>query len=506
MTPVAQRSGLGISARGVGKSYGGVSVLRDVDLDVRPGEILGLVGENGAGKSTLLRVLAGSIRPDTGEVLLNGEPAGIRTPKDAISRGVSLISQELALVPARTVLENVFLGSWDGWAGGHGRARDLQTFQRLQEETGFRLAPDAIVASLPIGRQQQVEILKALARGAQVLALDEPTAVLAGHEKEGLLDLIRKLAEGGTTVVFVSHFLDEVLSIADRVAVLRDGDLVATDDASSHQPASLVAMMVGRQVDVMYPTLPPVPEDAPVALSVEGLSRGMVRDVSLQVRAGEILGVAGLVGSGRSELLRMIFGADTPAAGRVLVHGAPLKAPSPARAMAAGLALVPESRKEQGLALTRSVRDNVAAPTLSRRRLGPFAKRKAERRAVADVARRVDLRAKGLGVPIWTLSGGNQQKALFAKWLLTEPSVLLVDEPTRGVDVVAKQQIHGLIVDLAASGVAVVVVSSEVEEVLGLAHRVVVMRRGRAVAEFAQNAAAGDVVAAAFGDEARNHD
>jgi ribose transport system ATP-binding protein len=506
MTSVAQRNGLGISARGVGKSYGGVSVLRDVNLDVRPGEILGLVGENGAGKSTLLRILAGSIRPDTGEVLLDGEPAGIRTPKDAISRGVSLISQELALVPARTVLENVFLGSWDGWAGGRGRARDLQTFQRLQEETGFRLDPDAIVASLPIGRQQQVEILKALARGAQVLALDEPTAVLAGHEKEGLLDLIRKLAEGGTTVVFVSHFLDEVLSIADRVTVLRDGDLVATDDASNHHPGSLVAMMVGRQVDVMYPALPPVPEDAPVALSVEGLSRGMVQDVSLQVRAGEILGVAGLVGSGRSELLRMIFGADTPVAGRVVVKGAPLKAPSPARAMAAGLALVPESRKEQGLALTRSVRDNVAVTTLSRRRVGPFARRKAERRAVADVAHRVDLRAKGLGVPIWTLSGGNQQKALFAKWLLTEPSVLLVDEPTRGVDVVAKQQIHGLIIELAASGVAVVVVSSEVEEVLGLSHRVVVMRHGRAVAEFAQNAAAGDVVAAAFGDETRNHD
>ncbi len=501
MTALTKVEGLEISARGVGKRYGGVSVLRDINLDIRAGEIHGLVGENGAGKSTLLRILGGSSRADTGEVFLDGQAAGIRSPKEAIDRGVSLISQELALVPARSVLENVFLGRWSQRLGGNRSTGDLREFQRLQDSTGFKLNPSATVSSLPIGMQQQVEILKALARGAKVLALDEPTAVLAGHEKEGLLALIRKLAADGTTIVFVSHFLDEVLGLADRITVLRDGDLILTDEAANHTPASLVEHMVGREVSVMYPTQVPASIDAPIILEAEGLSRGFVQDVSLSLRAGEILGVAGLVGSGRSEMLRMIFGADTPTSGRVLVKGEPITAGSPRQSMAAGIALVPESRKEQGLALTRSVRDNVAVTTLSARRAGPFVNGRAERKAVAEMARLVDLRAPSLDAPVWTLSGGNQQKALFAKWLLTEPLILLIDEPTRGVDVVAKKQIHQLVVKLAASGVGVVVVSSEIDEVLQLAHRVVVMRHGRLVAEFEHGSAAGEVIAAAFGDE-----
>lgn len=500
-TDVGSAAGLEISVLGVGKSYGGISVLRDVNIEIRPGEIHGLVGENGAGKSTLLRILGGSIRADSGEVLLDGKPARIRNPKEAIGRGVSLISQELALVPARSVIENVFLGRWSESLGVPMQRRDMEEFERLQEVTGFRLDPSAAVSSLAIGQQQQVEILKALTQGARLLAMDEPTAVLSGHEKEGLLELIRRLADAGTTIVFVSHFLDEVLGLADRVTVLRDGSLVLTEDAADLDPRSLVTNMVGRQVHVMYPEPAAVPADAPPMLVVAGLSRGDVHDVSLTVRSGEILGIAGLIGSGQSEILRMIFGADHPTSGSVTIDGHRLTTVTPTRTMAAGVALVPQSRKQQGLALMRSVRDNVAVTTLRKRRRGPFVRRRAERQAVAEITRAVDLRAPSLDSPMWTLSGGNQQKALFGKWLLTRPKVLLVDEPTRGVDVVAKQQIHQLIVKLAASGVAVIVVSSEVEEVLGLSHRVVVVRNGRVVAEFGRGATPGELVAAAFGNE-----
>jgi ABC-type sugar transport system ATPase subunit len=490
-----------ITVCGVGKSYGGVSVLRDVNLDIRPGEVHGLVGENGAGKSTLLRILGGSIHADEGTLLFDGEPVPIRSPREAIRHGVSLISQELALVPAGTVLDNVFLGRWSGRLGVRRRRADLERFERLQEATGFRLHPDAVVSTLPIGQQQQVEILKALARGARVLAMDEPTAVLSEHEKEYLLGLIPRLAAAGTTVVLVSHFLAEVLGVADRVTVLRDGALVLTDDAANQSPATLVRHMVGRDVDVLYPEPAPVPADAPVVLRAEDLRRGPVAGVSLHVRAGEILGLAGLVGSGRSETLRLIFGADRATGGRVSVDGREIGRPSPARLMAAGVALVPESRKEQGLVMARSVRENIALATLRRRRLGPFVHRRAERAEVGTAAREVDVRAAGLQVPVLTLSGGNQQKTLFARWLLNDPRVLLVDEPTRGVDVAAKVQIHRMIVDLAARGLAVVVVSSEIEELLGLAHRVVVLRHGRLVAEFDRGAPREEVLAAAFRDE-----
>jgi ABC-type sugar transport system ATPase subunit len=490
-----------IEVRGVGKSYGGISVLRDIDLDIRPGEIHGLIGENGAGKSTLLRILGGSIHADFGEVRFDGEAVPMRSPRQAIQHGVSLISQELALVPAASALDNVFLGRWSHQLGWRTKRADRARFQQLLDDTGFELDPDQTVGTLPIGLQQQVEILKALARGARVLAMDEPTAVLSEHEKQHLLELIKTLAAGGTTVILVSHFLEEVLGVADRISVLRDGNLVLTDDAAKHSPRSLVRHMVGREIDVLYPEPAPVPVDAPVLLRAEKIGRGPVRDVSLEVRAGEILGLAGLVGSGRSETLRLLFGADSLSAGEVSVNGTALNRATPRRAMSAGIALVPESRKEQGLVLARSVRENIATSTLSSRRHGPLLDRRAEASVVAKIAKEVDIRAASLEVPIWTLSGGNQQKALFAKWLLAEPKVLLVDEPTRGVDIAAKTQIHRMIVDLAAQGMAVVVVSSEIEELLGLAHRVAVLRRGVLVAEFDRGAPREAVIAAAFGDE-----
>jgi ribose transport system ATP-binding protein len=489
-----------ISLRGVGKSYSGVSVLRNVDLDIAPGEVHSLVGENGAGKSTLLKILGGATRADHGVLSLDGERTTISNPRDAIRHGISLISQEGALVPALTVLENVFLGRWSHRAGFRRAAEDRRRLERLLEFTGFTVDPDRRVDTLPIGTQQQVEILRSLARGARVLAMDEPTAVLTEHEKENLLKLIGRLAAEGTTVILVSHFLDEVLEVAGRVTVLRDGELVITEDASLHTPATLVRHMVGRQIDVLYPEPDPISADAPVRLSARGLRRGPVRGVDVTVRAGEILGIAGLVGSGRSETLRLLFGADRATEGVVELNGTALTRLTPRKAMAAGLALVPESRKEQGLVMARSVRENVALASLGSRRYGPFVRPAAERSAVDRVSRAVDIRAAKPDAAIQTLSGGNQQKALFAKWLLCRPQVLLIDEPTRGVDVAAKTQIHKLIIALAREGMAVVVVSSEIEELLELSHRALVLRHGRVVGEFPRGAPREAVIAAAFGD------
>lgn len=491
-----------ISVRGIGKSYSGVSVLRDIDLEIAPGEVHSLVGENGAGKSTLLKILAGAITADAGTMEFDGQRVSISTPRDALAHGISLISQEGALVPALSVLENVFLARWSHRAGLRLTAQDRRRFDQLLEQTGFSLDPNARVDGLPIGRQQQVEIVRALARDSRVIALDEPTAVLTEHEKAGLLDLIRRLAAGGTTVLLVSHFLDEVLAVADRVTVLRDGGLVATDEVAHHTPRSLVRQMVGREVDVLYPDPPELPADAPVRLRATGLGRGFVQDIDLEVHAGEILGLAGLVGSGRTEILRLLFGADRASSGQVEVDGVVLRQLSPRRAMAAGMALVPESRKEQGLVLTSSVRDNIALASLSQRITGGFfVRRAAERTAVNEVSKTVDVRAANRDAAIQTLSGGNQQKALFAKWLLRNPRVLLIDEPTRGVDVAAKSQIHRLIVKLAADGMAVICVSSEIEELLALSHRVVVMRHGRAVGSFPRGTDREVVIATAFGDE-----
>jgi ABC-type sugar transport system ATPase subunit len=489
-----------IAVRGAGKSYSGVTVLHDIDLDIAPGEVHGLVGENGAGKSTLLKILGGAIRADAGTISFDGEQISIGSPRDAIAQGVSLISQEGALVPALSVLDNVFLARWSQ-RGGLIRARtDRKRLAALIEQTGFTVDPGERVDRLSIGVRQQVEILRSLARGARVLALDEPTAVLTEHEKANLLGLIRRLAAGGTTVILVSHFLDEVLSVADRVTVLRDGALVRTGAAAEQTPRQLVRDMVGREIDVLYPDPRPVPDEAPIILRARGLSRGLVQAVDLDVRAGEILGIAGLVGSGRTETLRLLFGADR-GAGVVEVDGVALARHSPRRSMAAGIALVPESRKEQGLVMQRSVAENVVLSSLPQRRVGPFVRKKAERDAVGTVSKSVDIRAADPDAAIETLSGGNQQKALFAKWLLNKPRVLLIDEPTRGVDVAAKTQIHHLITELAADGMAVVCVSSEIEELLALSHRVLVLRHGRPVGEYPRGTSREVVVAAAFGDQ-----
>ncbi|GAA5190396.1 sugar ABC transporter ATP-binding protein [Arthrobacter gyeryongensis] len=487
-----------ITLAGIGKRYGASTVLRDITLSVAPGEIHGIMGENGAGKSTLLKILGGAIAADFGVVKLDDREVKITEPRDAIAQGISLISQELALIPGLSVLENVFLGRWANAGSLLRSRRDADHLERLLAETGFELDPRAMAGDLPIGQQQQVEILKALARGAKVLCMDEPTAVLNEAEKAKLLKVIRSLARLGTTVILVSHYLEEVLGLVDRVTILRDGQHITTEDASRHTPESLVGLMVGREVDFLIPEVRPVPPEAKTVVQVAGLSSSKVQDVSFTVRQGEILGIAGLVGSGRSETLLAMFGADRTTSGYVQINGRRLRANSIREAIKAGMALVPESRKEQGLVMSRPVDENIALSTLSGRSLGGFVRVAREKAAVSGISHSVDLRGARRGSLIADLSGGNQQKALFAKWLLNPPAVLLVDEPTRGVDIAAKARIHGMIADLAARGTAVVVVSSELEEVIGLSHRIHVMRQGRIVAEFDRNASRDEVMTSAF--------
>jgi ribose transport system ATP-binding protein len=406
-------------------------------------------------------------------------------------------------VPARTVLENVFLGSWANKAGFVRPEQDRQRFKDLTDDVGFHLQPDAIVGQLSMAQQQQIEVLRALARKSRLVIMDEPTAVLTDAETNALLDLIRRLAKGGVTVVLVSHSLNEVLNTCDTVTVLRDGNHVLTEPTERHTSQSLVNAMVGQEVEVLFPPIPPVPDDAPVVLAARDLRRyPSVRGVSLEVKAGEILGLAGLVGSGRSEVARLIFGADRPDRGQVWIDGNELRPGSPSAAMKAGVAMVPESRKEQGLILSASTQDNVTLASLDNTSVGGLRRPRQERRMAKEYTQRLDVRGADPEGPVWTLSGGNQQKVLFAKWLSRAPLLLIIDEPTRGVDVGAKVQIHRLIAKLAGAGIAILLISSEIEEVLGLCHRIVVLRQGRISGTFdAKEASRELVLAAAFQEE-----
>lgn len=482
----------------VGKSYGSTSVLRDVTLTIMPGEIHGLLGENGAGKSTLLKILAGAVIADTGTVSFDGERVRLGSPRDAIDLGISLIAQELALVPQRSVLENIFLGRWANRAGFARTRADRAHAGQLIAELGFALDLDAPVASLSLGQAQQVEIVKALARGSNVLCLDEPTAALGEADTENLLRVLRQLAAGGTTIIIVSHFLEEILGLADRITVLRDGNQIVTDDAAGYTSDSLVSLMVGRQMEALERTPQPVAVDADVVIRVSGLSNHRISDISFEVRRGEILGLAGLMGSGRSETLNAVFGADRVTAGDVQINGRRVRRNSVRASIRNRAALVPESRKDQGLVLGRSASDNIALPSLDLRQRAGFIRPSRERAVVDQAILDVDIRGRVQQVSVGALSGGNQQKVLFAKWLVDPPAVFLIDEPTRGVDVAAKANIHSLILELAAAGTAVIVASSELEEVLSLSHRVAVMKKGRIVAEFDRSASADEVMTAAF--------
>jgi ABC-type sugar transport system ATPase subunit len=484
-----------VALRGVGKRFGGVVALREIDLEIERGRIHGLVGENGAGKSTLGKIVAGVYRPDEGELWVDGRRVVYHSPRDALRDGITIIAQEPTLVPHRSVLENVFLGIESSAAGVVNVRAMRRRFAELSEQAQIELPPGALARTLRVADQQKVEVLRALARRARLIVMDEPTSALTTDEAERLFDLVRRLRAQGATIIYVSHFLEEVLRLVDTVTVLRDGRIVRTSPAAEETPERLVQAMLGRSLELAFPEKIYPSEDAPVVLSVRGLSRPPeVIDVGFDIRAGEILGLAGLIGSGRSEVARAIFGADRPASGEIRVEGRLVHIRSPRDAVRAGIVMLPEDRKSQGLLMLRSIVDNVTLPRLDAvSRLGVVAARR-ERRAAVSLMERVDVRAKGPSAKVVTLSGGNQQKVLFAKWLFTQPRVFLADEPTRGVDVGAKRAIYELIRNLAAEGKAVLLISSEHEEVLGLAHRVLVMRGGRIVAELDSETMSEDAV------------
>lgn len=492
---------LGVEVRGISKRYGGAQALDGVSVAVRAGEIHALVGENGAGKSTLGKIIAGAVRQDEGDILIDGRPVAFHSPRDAIREGIALIHQEIALVPALSVLDNVFLGVELGRAGVIDRAEQARKFEALAGRIGFEHPASVRVETLRVADQQKVEILRALVRDARLIVMDEPTAALTRHEADRLLEITRDLRDDGVTVIYVSHFLEDVLALCDMVTVLKDGRHVKTVPAAGETVDNLVTAMLGRKMELVFPEKLLPPAEAPVVLSVRGLSRPPIfEDVSFDIRAGEIVGLAGLVGSGRSEIARGIFGAD-PTTGKVEVAGRPVRRHSPGASIARGLAMLPESRKDQGLVMMRPVRENVSIAHLHEVSWHGIIQTKRERIRVAEVLDSVDARMASHAMPVSALSGGNQQKAAIAKWLVETPAVLLADEPTRGIDVGAKRAIYELIHRLAAQGLGVLLISSELEEVLGLAHRVLVVRNGHIVAEYAGDDAYEEaVMRAAFGE------
>jgi rhamnose transport system ATP-binding protein len=478
-----------LALTGVSKSFGAVAALRDVRLELYPGEAHALVGENGAGKSTLVKVLAGAHAPDAGTLTLAGRPLQLSGPADARAAGIAVIYQEPTLFPDLSVAENIFMGRQP--LGGlrridraSVRRRCVELFDRL----GVHLDPDRPARGLSIADQQLVEIAKALSFEARALIMDEPTAALSGVEVERLFAVARSLRDGGAAVLFISHRFNEVFALCQRITVMRDGHWVSTDRTEDVTVDQIVRRMVGREVSSLFPKLDTEPGE--VLLEVRGLTRhGVFSDVSFDVRGGEIVALAGLVGAGRSEVIQAVFGVDRYDSGEVRVSGRRLPPGRPAAAMAAGLALVPEDRRQQGLVMELSVERNA---TLTRRwplaRLG-LLHAGSERRAAREWTQRLQVKAAKLSAAVSTLSGGNQQKVVLAKWLSTRPRVLIVDEPTRGIDVGTKAEVHRLLSQLAADGIAVVMVSSELPEVLGMADRVLVMHEGRLVSEIPRDRA-----------------
>ena len=490
--------------KGITKQFGSTRAIDSADLTIRRGEVHALIGENGAGKSTLGKILAGVHEPDEGSLTIAGETVRFRSPRQALDRRVTMVAQELALVPTLTALENVYLGI-ESSKGPVVDDRDhRRRYQRLVEESGIAVDPSSRVGSLSVADQQKVEILRALARNAELIVMDEPTARLTAGEVSNLLQIIRDLSAAGTTVVFVSHFLEQVLEIADRITIMRDGRIVRTSEASTESTGSLVEAMIGRTLEANFPPKQPPAPTVETVLKVTGLGRaGSFEDIDLEVKAGEVVALAGLVGSGRTEVVRSVFGVDPVDSGSIEMLGSILESGTPRKAIDRGMGMIPESRSDQGLMLRRPVRENVSLPRLGLfSRLGMVLKR-GEQESVGVATTEVDLRAASLEIPVESLSGGNQQKTMFARWLIERPKLLIADEPTRGVDVGAKRAIYELLAGLAADGMAVLLVSSEIEDVLGLAHRVLVMRGGRIVCEIdGIEATEAEVLEAAFGTSA----
>lgn len=495
---------------GITKSFPGVMALQGVDFEVLPGEVHVLLGENGAGKSTLVKILTGAYQMDSGSILWKGQPAQIGSPAAAQRLGISVIYQEFNLVPQLSIAENIYIGREPVKLGiGPLRVIDWPRLysdaQALLRGLDLDLDPRQPVEGLGVAQQQMVEIAKALSLSADVIVMDEPTSALTGREIGELFKVIIRLRAQGKSIIYITHRLDEVKQLGDRATVLRDGLSVATVSVAGTSVEKLIQMMVGRTIDQQFPKV--VAQRGPEILRVERLSRaGVLRDISFNAYAGEVLGISGLVGAGRTELMRAIFGADPIDSGQVYIEGRPARFSSPSEAIRAGLGLLPESRKEHGLVLSLSVQHNITMAHMSQLSRGLLLDRKREVTVAGRLAQQLRIRTPNMEQEVQFLSGGNQQKTVLAKWLVGRSKLLIFDEPTRGIDVGAKVEVYQLMNELTAQGVAILMVSSELLEVLGMSDRIMVMHEGRGTGLFTREEATQEkLLRAALGEEEPVH-
>jgi ribose transport system ATP-binding protein len=484
---------------GVGKRYGATVALDGVDFDLRVGEVHALMGENGAGKSTLMKILAGNVNRDSGRILIDDREIRIASPRDAADVGIAIIHQELNTLPPMTVAENLALGREPRYRWGPLDRRTMVSQAREKlNRIGCEIDPRRRLETLSIGQQQLVEIARAVSEDARILVMDEPTAALSTGESRQLYEVINERRRRGVGIIYISHRMEEVWELADRITVFRDGRRVATRDRAEITPSDVVRLMVGRPlIDLYHPDRAAV--GAPV-LEVQKLRGRDIGPVSLTVCAGEVVALSGLIGAGRTELARLIFGADRASSGAVLINGSPVRHDRPDRAVAAGIAMLPESRKEQALFLDHSVEENIAISSLERFSTAGVLRRSRIVQCVTDHMRKLRIRESARGQPVKYLSGGNQQKVAIARWLMRDAIVVILDEPTRGVDIGAKSEIYDVINEMRRRGVAVLVISSDLPEAIGVSDRVLVMRSGRLAAEFVSaTTAEEEVMAAATG-------
>ena len=471
-----------LQARNISKSYDGVDALRAVSFELRAGEVHALIGENGAGKSTLIKVITGAVPPDSGEIVFDGKPVINNSPAYSKSLGIAAIYQQPALFPELTVAENIAIGleATGPWHRINWRQRRERAAQLLAQ-VGSRISPDKEVRELSMPEQQLVEIARALGANSRVLIMDEPTASLAEEETKNLYRVIANLRERGVGIIYISHRLEELSIVADRVTVLRDGAYVGTQPMAGVDRQELIRLMVGRELSAVFPKV--AVEQGPVILDLRGLTcrANGVHGIDLAIRAGEIVGLAGLVGAGRTELARTIFGLDPADAGEIVLRGQRVVITRPADAIKLGIAYLPEDRRRHGVVLDMPIDENVTLASLDKLSTGLSFDLSAERRIAADYVKRLAIKTPAIFSPVTNLSGGNQQKVALSRWLETKPSVLILDEPTQGIDVGAKAEIHTLMGELASQGTAILMISSELPEILGMSDRVVVMRQGTVV-------------------------
>ena len=493
MTPLLQLAS-------VTKSFGAVRALKGVSFDLQAGEVHALLGENGAGKSTLIKVITGAHQPDSGTLALNGQPVAHLTPASAHKLGIACIYQQPALFPDLTVAENIGLRLEPAsalrkinWRERHDRAA------QLLQQIGANISPEAEVRSLSMPEQQLVEIACALGAGARIVIMDEPTASLTQKETHLLFAIVRDLRQSGVGIIYISHRLEEIFQLADRVTVLRDGESVGTNKVEDINETELIKMMVGREVSTIYPAAESAPGEVVLALKNLSCAAGGVHDVSLEIRAGEILGLSGLVGAGRTELARALFGITPADHGTIILNGQPVTISSPQEAVAHGIAYVPEDRRRHGVILPMPIAHNITMAIHQRIFPGAWLRFGAEEQIALDFIRDLDVRTAGPDAPGSSLSGGNQQKISLARWLATKPRLLILDEPTQGVDVGAKSEIHKIIRRLAQQGLAVLMISSDLPEILGMSDRIAVMRGGTIAATLPGKSDMQEVMAAALG-------